>query len=86
VTERSISDSDGHASYDVVEDVMVGHLADGISAVVATEADGHDHFFRIDLALGLREELGTGGGMEHPFEIVEASHHGRESDDEQGEG
>src|SRR5208282_5202752 len=34
VTERSIGDGDGHACNHVVEDMMIGHLADGISAGV----------------------------------------------------
>ena len=37
------------------------------------------------LLSGLRQELRAGDGMEHPLEIVQASHDGGESDDEQGE-
>ncbi len=64
---------------------MVGHLADGIGAGVAAEADGHDHFFGVELAVRLRQELRAGDGMEHPLEIVQASHDGGERDHEQGE-
>src|SRR6202034_4748593 len=32
VTERSISDDDRHATNHIIENVMVGHLADGIGA------------------------------------------------------
>ena len=85
VTKCSIGDRDRHAADHIVEDVMVGHLADGIGAGVAAEADGHDHFFGVELALGLRQELRAGDGMEHPFEIVQASHDGGERDHEQGE-
>ena len=85
VTKCSIGDRDRHACDDIVEDVMVGHLADGIGAGVAAEADGHDHFFGVELAVRLRQELRAGDGMEHPLEIVQASHDGGERDHEQGE-
>ncbi len=48
---------DRDASDHIVEDVMVSHLADGISAGIAAEAYCHDHFFGIELAL--RIEPGT---------------------------
>jgi hypothetical protein len=83
VTERSIGDGDRYAANHIIEDVMVRHLADGIGVGVGAEADGHDHFFGVELALGLREELRTGDGMEHPFEVIEAGHDGRECDDKE---
>ena len=69
----------------IVEDVMVGHLADGIGARVAAEANGHDHFFRIELAFGLSQELRAGDGMEHPLEVVLTRHHRREGDKKKSE-
>jgi hypothetical protein len=51
VTERSIGDCHRHATYHIVKNMVVGHLVDGIGAGVTAEAHGHDHFFRIELAL-----------------------------------
>src|SRR5258708_4893443 len=83
VTERSITDGDGHACDHVIKHVMIGHLADGKGAGLVAQANREDHFFRVELAGGLREELRAGDGMEHPLEIVEARHDGGESHEQQ---
>src|SRR5208283_2397561 len=57
VTKRSISDDDRLPPDGIVQNVMVSHLADGISARVLADGNGHDHFFGVELALRLREEL-----------------------------
>ena len=43
VTERSIRDRDGHACNDIVKDMVVGHLADGVGAGIGAETDGQNH-------------------------------------------
>jgi len=47
VTERSIGDNDWDAGNGVVENVMVGHLEDGVGARFLSDAHCHHHFLVI---------------------------------------
>src|SRR5215475_5235995 len=82
MAECSIGDGDRHSTDNIIEDVMVGHLADGISARVGAIANGENHFLAIEFAGRLGFELRGVDGMEHPFEVVEARHHGSDGDED----
>jgi len=77
VTERSIGDNDGDAADRIVQNVVIGHLHDGISARFQTDRDGHHHFLVGEVGIRRRNEAGGLDGIEHPFEIVLAHHEGR---------
>ena len=74
VAERSIGDGDGHSAHNIVEHVVVRHLADRVCTEVVAETNRHHHFGRVQLCGCRRYKTGCGNGMEHPFEIVHPCH------------
>ncbi len=75
VTERSIRDDDWDAVYRVIENVMVGHLQDGISACLGTDPYRHHHFLVAELRfVGGNKSRGL-DRIKHPFKIILPHHH-----------
>ncbi len=58
VTERSIGDDDGDAADRVVQNVVIRHLHDGVSARFIPNGDGHHHFLVGEVRIRGRDEAG----------------------------
>ena len=65
VAERSIGGDDGRAARNVVDDVVITHLANGIGARLAVDANRHDHISIINSRLGAGDEVRREIGMKH---------------------
>jgi hypothetical protein len=71
VTERSISGDDGDAANGVVDEVVVGEIANRVGAGFVAELDGEEHVIVIELRVRGRGEGGVVDGGEHELEIVD---------------
>jgi|SRR5215471_1409544 len=74
VTERSISSRDRHSTDDIIEDVVIGHRANRVSAGIGSDTNRYYHLRWIELGLADGFESCSGHWMKHPLEIVDARH------------
>src|SRR5579871_2507769 len=80
MTECSIGDGDGDSLHNVIEDVMVCHLTNGVRTSISAVTYGENHLPAVEFACRFCLELRSVYGMKHPFEVVQPRHHSGTND------
>src|SRR6476660_5667472 len=71
MAERSVGGDQGHASNRVLNNVVIGHLPDGISYCVPIYSQCHDHVLVTDeMFLSRARKAVLGQRLEYPLEVI----------------